>query len=216
MYTMRRVDPKDCLDIILNYHYAKRRPSISYAFGFFEDEELVGVLTIGKPASNPLCVGILGEEYKSHVFELNRLCFIRPIRNAPSQLIAFAMAELKSENLVIVSYADRGMNHNGYIYQASNFIYTGATKARTDKYTEQGKHSRHYQGKESKTYRQVRTSKHRYVYFTGSRSVVKKYKKLLRYPVLPYPKEENKNYVLGSEYKQELVKIKGGENEAGK
>nr|EKV7661797.1 hypothetical protein [Proteus mirabilis] len=45
---------------------------------------------------------------------------------------------------------------------------------------------------------------------------MKKYKKLLRYPVLPYPKEENKNYVLGSEYKQELVKIKGVENEAGK
>ena len=28
----------------------------------------------------------------------------------------------------MVSYADSGMNHCGYIYQATNWIYTGATK----------------------------------------------------------------------------------------
>ena len=42
--------------------------------------------------------------------------------------------------LIIVSYADKGQNHNGYIYQATNFLYTGATKERTDISTQENKH----------------------------------------------------------------------------
>lgn len=204
---LKVINPRDTLDIILNYHYAKRKPSISYAFGYFENDKLIGILTIGKPASNQLCEGLLGKEYKSKVYELNRLCFIKHVKNGPSKLISFAMKHLKSENLAIVSYADTGMNHSGYIYQASNFIYTGATKQRTDKFVKKGKHSRHYKGVESKEFRVIRTSKHRYVYFTGSKSVVNKYKKLLKYPVMEYPKGNNINYQLGSEYEPKLVRI---------
>ncbi|WBF81098.1 hypothetical protein FMLHJGGC_00045 [Staphylococcus phage BSwM-KMM1] len=60
------------------------------------------------------------------------------------------------------------MNHHGYIYQATNFIYTGSTKERTDMYTEGNKHSRHY-NEDNKHLRKVRTSKHRYVYFTDKK-----------------------------------------------
>lgn len=195
-------------DMILTKHYAQRKPSISFAFGCYQDEVLVGVLTIGKPASNQLCEGLLGKEYKGIVYELNRLCFVTDVPNGASQLVSFAMKSLKHLNLAIVSYADTGMNHNGYIYQASNFIYTGQTKERTDKFVEKGKHSRHYQGLESTEYRVLRTSKHRYVYFTGSKTIVKKYKRLLNYPVLQYPKGESKHYELGSTYEPILIPIK--------
>lgn len=66
------------------------------------------------------------------------------------------------------------MNHCGYIYQATNWIYTGAIKERTDKYVPLGKHSRHYND-DNKYLRIFRTSKYRYVYFSG-----KSRKKLLK------------------------------------
>ncbi len=47
--------------------------------------------------------------------------------------------------MIIVSYADTSQNHHGYIYQATNWIYTGLTKKNTDKFdiNNPNKHSRH-------------------------------------------------------------------------
>ena len=99
------------------------------------------------------------------------------------------------------------MHHNGYIYQACNFLYTGQTKQRTDKYTPNGKHSRHYNNAEQGEYRVLRSAKNRYVFFaTHSKAKKKKWIKDLKYPVLPYPKEENQNYILGEYQKPTLIK----------
>lgn len=98
------------------------------------------------------------------------------------------------------------MNHNGYIYQACNFIYTGATKKRTDKYTEGNKHSRHYDNLKQKGMRKVRTPKHRYVYFaTKNRKLKKEWLSKLAYSIKEYPKNKNKNYVLGEYLESEIV-----------
>ena len=207
-YEVKQITYDDTKDFILNKHYAQRMPSISWAFGLFKDKELVGVLTIGKPASPSLCKGILGEEYAHKVYELNRLITNDGLeRNALSFFVGRVLRMLKKEDLVIVSYADTGMGHTGYIYQATNFIYTGKTKERTDKYTPENKHSRHYDD-EFKHLRKVRTAKHRYVYFTNNK---KKYMKLLRYPILPYPKEPNKNYILGERMKTLVINTNTGE-----
>lgn len=186
---------------ILTKHYAQRLPSISYAFHLIIDSKVVGIMTIGKPASNSLCEGICGKEYKANVYELNRL--ITNDNLPPNTLSQFASRCLKllPKDLIIVSYADTGMNHNGYIYQALSFIYTGKTKSRTDKYTPNGKHSRHYTN-EYNHIRKVRTAKHRYVTFTGKR---KKWLKLLNYKIEPYPKYENKNYNLGYKIQDKLI-----------
>jgi hypothetical protein len=99
------------------------------------------------------------------------------------------------------------MNHHGYIYQACNFLYTGATKQRTDKYTDNGKHSRHYDNGNQGKYRQVRTSKHRYIYFaTRNRRLKKEWRYHLKYPVEEYPKgDNNPDYTLGEYMKPILV-----------
>lgn len=70
---VREITYEETKPFIMGKHYAKRMPSISYAYGLFDEEDLVGVLTIGKPASPFLCIGLLGEEYSSIVYELNRL-----------------------------------------------------------------------------------------------------------------------------------------------
>lgn len=113
---------------------------------------------------------------------------------------------------IIVSYSDTAMNHHGYIYQACNFLYTGMTNERTDIFTEEGKHSRHYSEEDLHgEYRQVRSAKHRYVYFcTYIKREKDEWRKALRYPVLPYPKgDNNEDYVLGEYLKPKLIKRTG-------
>ncbi len=186
-------------------HYAGRKPQVTKAFGWYEDDELVAVCTFGKPASPQLCDGICGKEFSSSVYELNRLVRIEDFDGQLSQFIAGCLRELKKENWIVISYADSGMTHHGYIYQASNFLYTGCTKQRTDRYVE-GKHSRHADFDNPKGIRQVRTAKHRYVYFcTSDKKLKRQWKEALNYPILPYPKGDNENYELGRVYSQVLI-----------
>ena len=142
-YFVRQVNYKDTIDFILNIHYAKRIPSISYAYGLFHKSELTGVVTYGKPASRFLCEGICGVEYSPIVFELNRLVLKNNKKNESSFLISQSLKMLPKP-LIIVSYADTEQNHVGYVYQATNFLFTGTTKERTDMVGEDGKHSRHH------------------------------------------------------------------------
>lgn len=187
-------------------HYAGRKPQVSKAFGWEIDGELVAVCTFGKPASRTLCTGICGPEYSANVYELNRLCRVEELDQPLSSFVSACLRRLRAENWIIVSYADTGMHHNGYIYQATNFLYTGQTQPRTDEYMPGVKHHRHANKTEQGQFRKVRTAKNRYVYFaTGSKSLKKRWLEALNYPVLPYPKEENQNYTLGEYYKPLII-----------
>jgi len=175
----------------------------------YKNNELVGVCTIGKPASPFLCIGVCGKEYASKVYELNRLITVDGLpKNTLSWFVSRVLRALRQEDLVIVSYADTGMGHHGFIYQACNFLYTGMTKERTDKYTPNNKHSRHYTD-EYNHLRKVRTAKHRYVYFTNPKN--KALREALRYEVLPYPKGDNSYYKLGDRMKVKIINTKSGE-----
>ena len=202
-------------DFLQPRHYAGRRPSISKAFGWEIQGELVAVCTFGKPASPPLCKGICGEENSQHVYELNRLCRVDELTEPLSAFVSACLRRLRVENWIIVSFSDTAMHHNGYIYQACNFLYTGQTKPRTDKYVEGGKHARHYREAEQGQYRLYRSAKNRYVYFaTLSKHLKRKWLADLKYPVLPYPKAENQNYTLGQYIQPVLVPCSGGDDDA--
>ncbi len=208
-YTVEKIRGKDTHHFLLNKHYAQRIPSISYAYGLFGSGELLGVLTIGKPASRPLCVGVCGPEYADKVFELNRLVVEDGLpRNTLSWFVSKVLKSLKHEDLVIISYADAGMKHHGYVYQATNFLYTGMSPGRTDKYMPGNKHPRHY-NEEYSHLRKVRTPKHRYIYFTNKRN--KELRDALRYQVQPYPKGENGRYKLGERIKTQIIDRKTGQ-----
>jgi len=204
---VKQINYKEAVDFLLPKHYSGRVPSISFAFGWYIENNLVAVCTFGKPASPQLCLGVCGKEFQSKVYELNRLCKINELNLQISEFVAKCLKNLSAENLIIVSYSDLEMNHHGYVYQATNFIYTGATKQRTDKYTEGNKHSRHYSNEEQRGIRKIRSSKHRYIYFaTADKKLKKQYIENLKYKILPYPKGENKNYILGDYLKPNLVK----------
>ena len=175
---------------LLNKHYAKRMPSISYAFGLYDDDFLIGICTFGSPPSPSLCVGVCGEEHKNKVVELNRLILETDKPNSASFLVSQSLKLLPKPSIVI-SYADTKQGHVGYIYQATNFFYTGATIERTDMGGIDGKHSRHAKDPNIRVFR---SSKHRYITFTGSRLQKKKLTKLLKYKTESYPKGKSKKY----------------------
>lgn len=209
MFEFKRIEYAQATEFLLPRHYSGRIPSITYAFGLFEDEELKAVCTFGKPASPTLCDGICGKEYSQYVYELNRLCRTDDLDFPLSKFVSWCLRQLKPLNLIIVSYSDSGMNHHGYIYQSCNFLYTGMTKQRTDKWTPNGKHSRHYSNDEQGEYRKVRTAKHRYVYFCADKKTKKEYLSNLKYKIEEsYPKGDNSNYILGEYQKDILVKVK--------
>jgi hypothetical protein len=197
MSDFRIISYKEAVEFLLPRHYSGRKPNIKYSFGYYENNILKAVCTVGKPASNSLCKGICGEEYSDKVYELNRLCVDGKIFIYLSQFVSFCLNYLKQFDLILVSYADTQMHHEGYIYQATNWIYTGKTKPRTDKYVEGGKHSRHYDKNDTTKLRKYRSAKHRYVFFATNKKNKKKYLSLLKYDIVKYPKGKNKNYVLG-------------------
>lgn len=180
---------EDTKPFLLKVHYARRMPCIKYAFGLFIDNELKGCVTYGTPASPTLCRGVAGPENKGKVLELNRLVICDDTKNNASFLVGRSLRMLP-KGLFVVSYSDAGgWGHVGYVYQATNWLYTGMTRPRTDIYSA-GKHPRHSQ--EDITKRQIRTAKHRYIYLTGNK---KEQLKQLRYPVIKdYPKGDSVRY----------------------
>ena len=192
-YTVKSIDSFQCREWLMYKQYEKRIPSISYAFGLFDGLILIGVMTIGKPASPSLCDGVCGKEYTEYVYELNRLCVQDSLEKNTLSYFVSSSLKLINEDLIIISYADKLMGHHGYIYQATNWIYTGDTKERTDIGQEDGSHSRHYDKlTDKKLNRKFRSSKHRYIYFIGKRA--KEFKSKLNYKPQPYPKGDNKRY----------------------
>ena len=126
-YKVKSIKKELCKEWLLYKHYAKRIPNIMYSFGLFCKNILVGVITFGMPPSSTLAESIAGKEYSNLVIELNRLIVNDGLeKNALSYFVANSINKLPN-NKIIVSFSDNNMNHTGYIYQATNFLYTGKT-----------------------------------------------------------------------------------------
>ena len=204
---IKQIDYKVAVDFLLPRHYSGRKPNIVFAFGEYDGDSLVAVCTFGIPASPMLCKGIAGEKYRKNVLELNRLCREPDYPFILSHFVAGCLKRLDKHNWIIVSYSDMAMNHHGYIYQACNFLYTGSTKPRTDKYVRGGRHPRHYDNAEQGEYRLLRSAKHRYVYILGNKRFKKAVLNDFKYPIYDsYPTGDNSNYVLGEYLKPVLLK----------
>lgn len=186
LYEVKKISYQDTKPFILDIHYAKRMPSISYAYGLFLNDQLVGIISYGSPASPPLCKGIAGEKNKKLVIELNRLVLKNNKKNEASMLIG-ASFKLLPKPKIIVSYADTAQDHLGVVYQATNFLFTGTSKPRTDMAGKDGKHSRHHLG--DRTKRVYRSAKHRYVYLLGNKRQKRQLKQELRYGIMDYPRK---------------------------
>ena len=199
-YYVRPINKEETHVWLLEIHYAKRIPPISYAFGLFDSGEMVGVITYGQPASRSLCVGVAGEVNAHLVLELNRLVLKYNRKNEASRLIGQSLKLIRGPH-IIVSYADTDQDHLGIVYQATNWLYTGITVARTE-WTVRGLEHLHTKALSNRFesleeiqahygddfYYRPRSQKHRYIKVIGNRTERNALTAALKYPVLPYPK----------------------------
>ncbi len=214
-YTVRSIDNADTKEWILKKHYAKRIPSISYAFGLFDINNLMcGCCTFGQPPSDQIRM-CCGEKYENNTIELNRLIKNDGLeKNLQSWFVARCF-EYLPKPMIIISYSDPNNGHNGYTYQALNFLYTGKG-GETREFLWRGKryNSRHikdYWFKANKLSfdknltidenfkiaggKVVKVEmKHRYVYLLGDKRAIRDMRSSLTYKVLPYPKGDNQRY----------------------
>jgi hypothetical protein len=202
-YLVKLITRKETLPFILDIHYAHRCPSISYAYGLFKDNQLVGIVTYGTPPSATLRSGIAGKENIPRVLELNRLCLLNNLKNEASFLISKSL-KLLPINSIIVSFADSEQNHIGYVYQACNFKYYGLSAKRTDWKIKGMEHlhgctiadkTRGMKNRAKKIremygddfYLKERPRKHRYIYITGKNQDYS----IIKYKEEKYPKLVN-------------------------
>jgi hypothetical protein len=215
-YSVQSIDFALCKEWLLKKHYARRLTIVKFCFGLFDADHLLrGVCCFGYPARCWNNGGSLFDgKHVVDTWELNRLCIDEPHeRNVGSFFISRCL-KLLPQPFVVVSYADTGYHHCGYIYQASNFLYTGCTRMKFG-YKINGL-TYHHRTFEPAKYKSVIGSsydssmtlnenvkriggeaveqlpKHRYVYI-GSKNK----KALIRdmvHKVQPYPKEESKRY----------------------
>lgn len=203
------IEPHQTYAWLLKKHYAHRIPSISYAFGLYKSSVLIGCITYGIPASNQLRVGVAGDEWTNAVIELNRLVIEEDSPKNSASILVGRSLNLLPKPMIVVSYADTSQGHIGYVYQATNFLYTGLSCKHKDmavmgleKY-----HSRSITRNTTKQelidkfgdafYYTDRPQKHRYIYIVADKKTKAKILGSLRYEIQPYPKGDTSRYDAG-------------------
>lgn len=210
-YQVKSVTTDQCKEWLLKKHYLKRMTSFTYSFGLYEGNILVGVMTFGNAIPLTMKKSLFGEKYMDFVYELNRLCTNDNLdKNANSFFIGEVFKQLPKP-IIIVSYADKSVGHNGYIYQATNFIFTGESHTQLD-WKLKGKehiHSRtlmdEFAFEENRIqklkekygdqlYQVKREPKYRYVFVLADKRLKKEIMSNKLFEAKPYPKGENKRY----------------------
>jgi hypothetical protein len=211
-YSVSSISVQDCKPWLLQKHYLRRMTSISFAYGLFRNsKELVGVCTFGNAIPLTMKKSICGEAFMDIVYELNRLCTLDSLeKNCNSYFLGEVFKQLPKP-MIIVSYADKSVGHNGYIYQATNFMFTGESHTQMDWKLEgmEHLHSRTLMDEFAfepdrvkklkakygdRLYQVQRPPKHRYVLFLGDKRRKHQMMCHKRFDIKQYPKGDNKRY----------------------
>jgi hypothetical protein len=216
-YSVSPIPSKETYDWLLKKHYAHRIPNIIYAFGLYDNKNILqGICTYGMPPM-PSTDFISNEIKMNDILELNRLC---KNDNLEKNVLSFFITrtfKILPKNIILLSYADPNKNHHGYIYQTTNWLYTGlgAIGVKTYIFDNREIHPRHLNKKEffipkklfyddnlTKDENFIKIDgkiislkpKHRYILINGDKKFKKKIIKSLNVKILPYPKGDNKRY----------------------
>jgi len=190
-------------------------PSITYSFGLFNSDNILnGVCTFGFPMASQLQDAVNG---LFDVIELNRLVVNDGLPKNTTSFFVSSCLNMIPKPMVVVSYADNGMGHHGYIYQATNWVYTGLGAGGWG-WAVKGLENMHHTSIEDsvgryenrntdvslesllkakygdKLYKKQESEKHRYFFFCGNKRERKLFNLNLKYPILPYPKGDNSRY----------------------
>lgn len=186
----------DASAFIERHHYLGRAGAASYAFGLWRGVELVGVCTYGTIIAKN-AAAICGDTWADRVLELTRLVLLDDTpSNSESYFIGQTFRKMPRPR-VLLSYADSHAGHVGTIYQATNWLYTGAS-TKGGYVTAEGELMHARTVSDARKGVSAATSslnlrwqscppKHRYVNFIGSRTEKRAMRSALLWPVMPYP-----------------------------
>lgn len=209
-FSVRSIDNFQCKEWLLYKHYAKRIPSIEYSFGIYDTDLLVGICTFGCPPRVMNDGECIFKEYRVKTLELNRLVINEGLKKNTLSFFVASCLKMLTKPCCVVSYADFTFGHNGYIYQATNWIYAGLNQIHERQIFYNGKevHPRtacskgftsitDWAAKDKNVTLGEYTKKHRYFQFLGSKKEVSRMKKEFVYEIQPYPKGDNTRYDAG-------------------
>lgn len=133
-------DDRTAKTFVLTHHYSASYPAARFRFGLYRGSELVGVAVFSVPAQPAVLAPFGG----APSVELGRFVLIDSVPgNGESWFIGRAFELLRGEGMAgVVSFSDPVARtradgspvfggHVGTIYQATNAIYTGRSKAET-------------------------------------------------------------------------------------
>ncbi len=199
-----RLSKTDCERFVLEKHYSRRASIFWAGFGLEIDGKIEGVCVYGQPSPPIQRSAFKDRDFK--LYELARLVVQTEKKNAASYLVGNSL-QMLDKTCAVVSYADTEHGHAGIIYQATNWIYTGATKSHDKAYIVDGKRvhpmSLRDKGITDPT-RWARENgikmvppmeKHRYFFLIGTKNQKKSMLSRLAYPVITaYPKLQKSRY----------------------
>lgn len=202
LYNIQTITYREAMDCVIKNHYLHRQAPCSKAFGLFHCGELKGVVVYGVSCSSTLLKGICGVEESKNVYELTRLWVSDDVpKNGESFLIGNTLKLLDKE--IIVSFSEIQQGHLGVVYQATNFYYCGLSAKFTDPKVKGLEHQHHATYAHGMNMEEVRSKygvdnvyyverprKHRYIIFNAKKNRKKELLSKLKYPILPYPKNE--------------------------
>lgn len=117
-------------------HYSRRAPIFWAGFALVEDGRVTGVAVYGQPSPQVQKHAFVDRDFR--LYELSRVVVQSKTKNAASFLVGNSLKMLEPKPCAVVSYADMEQSHCGIIYQATNWVYTGATVSHDHAYIVDG------------------------------------------------------------------------------
>jgi len=109
----------------MKFHYAKSIPVNVFGYSVFENDEWCGCIVYGTGANNNIANPY--DLKQGQVIELVRMA-LNGEQSVTSKALSISLKLVKKDCplvKLIVSYADVDQNHEGIIYQATNWYFTG-------------------------------------------------------------------------------------------
>lgn len=195
--TVGPVTTADVQEFCHRYHYTATGGSTLWRYGLWHGWVLLGVVSYNLP-TRETCESVFGPDHVDKVWHMGRLSMADDApRNSESRLIAGSLKAITRERpdvWAVLTYAATDVGHIGYVYQATNAIYTGMGGHTTYYVDNKGQrrtdhHTNDTRAKDAGWTKHQGGLKHRYVYVLGSKTQRRQRMALLRLEQLPYPKE---------------------------
>lgn len=203
---VRQINKQTAKLVCEKKHYSGRLGIFWEGFGLYEDDVLRGVCIYGQPSAPIQKHAFKHRDFR--LYELTRLVVDSDVVNGASLLIGRSLRMLSEQPSACISYADSAHGHSGIVYQATNWLYTGATVSHDSMYLVDGVATHPMTlrdklgindparwAKENGIEKIKPKQKHRYFYFNGTKYQKREMISKLNYPIIQqYPKSEKTMY----------------------